>query len=104
MLREAVKAGKADGWQLAFLTDRILMNQGKKQIYGTQKVISTIPGRSYIIPLEYPERVDELRREVGLPPLADDLEEEGMHWDPEEYRRNLLEIERMYKERFDSSK
>jgi hypothetical protein len=104
MLREAVKEGKADGWQLAFLTDRILMNQGKKQIYGTQKVISTIPGRSYIIPLEDPERVDELRQEVGLPSLADDLEEEGMHWDPEEYRRNLPEIERMYKERSDSLK
>lgn len=37
MLQQAVQTGKANGWHLAFLTDRILMNQGKKQIYGTQK-------------------------------------------------------------------
>lgn len=104
MLREAVTEGRAEGWQLAFLTDRIRMNQGKKQIYGTQKILSTVPGRSYIIPLEYPEKVDELRKEVGLQPLANDLEEEGMHWDLEEYMKNLPEIEKMYKERHEGSK
>ncbi|WP_165041330.1 DUF6624 domain-containing protein [Dysgonomonas sp. ZJ709] len=104
MLKDAVKSGKAEGWQLAFLTDRILMNQGRKQIYGTQKIISKDPARSYIIPLEDPNNVDELRKEVGLPPLAKDLEEEGMHWDLEEYKKNLPTIEKMYRERYETLK
>ncbi len=104
MLRQAVQEGKADGWHLAFLTDRILMNQGRKQIYGTQKVLSSVPGRSYIIPLEYPEKVDELRHEVGLQSLGEDLEKEGMHWDLNEYLQRLPEIEKMYRERYESSK
>ncbi len=101
-LAEAVLDGRAEGWHLAFLTDRTLMNQGHKQVYGTQKIVSREPGKSYIVPLEHPEQVDELRASVGLGPLADDLADYGMEWDPDDYMSRLPEIERMYRERFES--
>ncbi|ARS36699.1 DUF6624 domain-containing protein [Pontibacter actiniarum] len=100
VLRKAVEAGSAKPWHYAFLQDRILMNQGKPQIYGTQKVVSDDPDKSYIIPLQDPDHVDSLRAEVGLGLLKDDLEEVGMRWDVEAYKRRLPEIERMYRERF----
>lgn len=97
MLREAFEDGRAEGWHLAFLTDRILMNRGEKQIYGTQKIIT---GEGYyIVPLADPERVDELRAELGMAPLAEDMEEEGYDWNLEDYLRDLPRIETMYGER-----
>jgi hypothetical protein len=52
--------------------------------------------------LEYPDNIDDLRKELGLPPLAEDLAEEGIHWDLDEYKKNLPVIEKMYKERYDA--
>ncbi|MCC8018636.1 MAG: hypothetical protein LIO85_02525 [Rikenellaceae bacterium] len=102
MLAEAAADGRAEWWHFAFLTDRTLMNRGLKQIYGTQKILSRQPGKSYIVPLEHPERVDELRASVGLDPLAEELADYGMEWDLGEYLRNLPDIERMYRERYEA--
>ncbi len=99
ILEQAVKSGNAEGWQLAFLTDRILMNQGKFQIYGTQVIISENPIDSYIVPLQNPEKVDELRQSVGLEPLNDYLQEYDMEWDIEKYLENLPHILELYKNR-----
>ncbi|MCT3762527.1 hypothetical protein HZP98_05615 [Elizabethkingia anophelis] len=98
-IKDAVKKGNAEPWHLAFLTDRILMNQGKKQIYGTQKIITKNPETSYIIPLENPEKVDELRKEIGLDLLNDDMQEDGLSWNLEDYKKDLPRIEKLYKER-----
>jgi len=98
-LKDAVIKGDAEPWHLAFLTDRILMNQGKKQVYGTQKIMTKNPETSYIIPLENPEKVDELRKEIGLDPLNDDLQEDGLSWNLEDYKKDLPRIEKLYKER-----
>ncbi len=54
---------------LALLTDRVLLAEGEKQIYGTQFVVQDdewVPLR-----LEDEENVDVRRAEVGLPPLAE---------------------------------
>lgn len=57
---------------LAYLTDRVLLAEGKKQRYGTQ--FSTVDGELRPRPLENPKRVDERRRSVGLPPMKDYIE------------------------------
>lgn len=104
IIKNAVKKGDAEPWHYAYLTDRILMNQGKKQIYGTQTIISSNPKNSYVVPLENPEKVDELRQEFGLEPLKEYLEEMGIDWNLEEYKKNEKRIEKMYKERFEKRK
>ena len=71
-LTSAVKRDQAMSWQLAYLTDRVLINTGKKQIYGTQHEM--INDKLVPRPLEYPAKVDELRAEMDLGTLEDYLE------------------------------
>ena len=72
LLREAVEAGEADPTWLAKLTDRIRVFEGKGQIYGTHFDWDE-DGQMSPNPIASPDRVDERRAEVGLPPLRDDV-------------------------------
>lgn len=93
MLKQAVNEGCAEGWHYAFLVDRIRMNRGEKQVYGTQ-TITRNGTLDYVVPLENPDKVDSLRHGVGLGTLNEYLD--GV-WDLEAYKRDLPEIERKYK-------
>lgn len=54
----------------AHLTDRILMNKGEKQIYGTQfKLISE--EKVIVYPLKDKKNVNKLRKQAGLEKLED---------------------------------
>jgi hypothetical protein len=55
--------------ELAYLTDRVLLGEGKKQRYGTQ--FTQEGGKWQPLPLEDEADVDARRAEVGLEPLAD---------------------------------
>jgi hypothetical protein len=54
---------------IAYLTDRVLLAEGKKQVYGTQ--FNTDSGKLRPSPIEDEASVDKRRAEVGLPPLAE---------------------------------
>ena len=54
---------------LAYLTDRVLLGEGKKQLYGTQ--MDSTDGKWVPRPLEDPENVEKRRAERGLEPLAE---------------------------------
>jgi hypothetical protein len=64
-----VASGSGLGVELALLHDRVQLLLGERQRYGTNWV-ETDDGRR-LLPLEDPERVDEFRKELGLPPLED---------------------------------
>ena len=70
LLKEAVIKGEAEGWCLAYLKDRVLTMSGKHQIYGTQHDIDE-NGIAYPLPIENPETVDLLRKEIGLEALSE---------------------------------
>lgn len=70
LLAEATARGEADAFMLALLTDRVLQGEGRPQVYGTQYV-GTPGGGVAPWPIAEPELVDERRRAVGLPPLAE---------------------------------
>ena len=72
VLRRAVAAGDASAQHLAYLTDRVAMNEGRPQLYGTQ-VADMEDGVPVSWPIEDPDRVDERRSAVGLPPLKEHL-------------------------------
>lgn len=65
LLKKAVKLGEADAKDLAFLTDRVLIHQGKRQIYGTQ-----FKGKGYgdweLFPVRDIKKLDIRRKKVGL--------------------------------------
>jgi hypothetical protein len=52
---------------MAPLTDRILVRSNRPQRYGTQ--LSLINGKFVLKPIENKEQLDNLRTDVGLPPI-----------------------------------
>jgi hypothetical protein len=68
-LRAAVTQGEASVAHLAYLEDRVRVNAGQTQLYGTQ-----FTGTGETIgpcPIEDPGRLDERRAQAGLEPFAD---------------------------------
>jgi hypothetical protein len=54
---------------LAYLTDRVLLAEGKKQVYGTQFTLSG--GKWKPRPIDDEANVDKRRKEAGLAPIAE---------------------------------
>ncbi len=69
LLTQAVEQNEATAAHMAYLTDRVLIFEGKPQRYGTQ--FAGIGKSSKLLPIENEQDVDARRREVGLPPLAE---------------------------------
>ncbi|MDI3407925.1 DUF6624 domain-containing protein [Streptomyces cavernicola] len=70
LMEQAVSAGAAGPRELAFLRDRTLVNEGRKQVYGTQ-IAGVREGAPVPWPCEEPERMDELRAASGIEPFAE---------------------------------
>ncbi len=73
-LSESEERGEATKKQVAWLTDRIRFNEGKPQVYGT--VYDWNESGELYCEVEEPERVDQLRESIGLPPFKQSLEQE----------------------------
>ncbi|MFN0035416.1 MAG: DUF6624 domain-containing protein [Saprospiraceae bacterium] len=91
MMREAVKNGNASASSLALLEDRVALGQGKKQVYGSQIGFDKTAQKSYVLPLEDPDHVDERRAAAGLGPLAEYVRRWKIVWDVEEYKKQQTE-------------
>lgn len=70
-MRKAVKFGKANPQHLALLEDRILVGQGKKQIYGSQVKRNPSTGKNEFFPIANEADVNKRRATVRLPPLEE---------------------------------
>ena len=69
LMRDAVRLGETSVTELAYLTDRVCVNRGRLQVYGTQFSGS---GDDYDVrPIEDREHLDERRAAVGLEPFAE---------------------------------
>jgi hypothetical protein len=71
-IEKFVKKKQASGKSFAYLTDRIKINSGKPQIYGTQ-ISYDENGNAFSKKLKDPKNVNKRRMEVGLEPLEDYL-------------------------------
>lgn len=72
-VRSAYRAGDLQGQDYALLLDRVLVREGKPQVYGTQaRPFSEWKNREPALdPIEDEAHVDQRRAEVGLFPLAE---------------------------------
>ena len=68
-LRGAVDQGEAASAQLAYLEDRVRVNAGQPQLYGTQFTVTG--GEFGPCPIEDRQRLDNRRAEAGPEPFAD---------------------------------
>lgn len=69
--RDLKNAGE-DALLFAILHDRLQIELGRKQRYGTQ-LSKDAEGNPLVLPLEDLKNVEQLRKEIGLPPLAEYL-------------------------------
>ena len=69
-MRRAVISKNASGQQYAYLSDRIALNEGKPQVYGTQVLMS---GNTRVKPCIAPDKLNNRRKSVGLEPIEEYL-------------------------------
>ena len=81
VLQAAVEKGDGSKDQLALLTDRVLILEGKKQRYGTQIGIDTLTKKFFLSPTEDLVNLDKRRKEMGLPPINEYLARWNIKWE-----------------------
>lgn len=69
----AVKKGEIEKAAVARLVDRMRVDAGMKQLFGTQ--VKVMNGFLVLTPIEAEAQVDDRRKQFGLPPLAPNLRE-----------------------------
>jgi len=88
LLKESAEKGESRLADMALMDDRIRMYRKKKQLYGSQTF--SINGKSYVWPIEDAKNVDERRKSVQLPPLADYLKLMGLSYPQDELPAELF--------------
>ncbi len=79
MFQRSVDEGESRAMDLAYLQDRILMRQGKKQLYGSQVVFNKTGGQEFY-PIEDEKNVNNRRKKVGLGPMEEYAENFGIDY------------------------
>ncbi|MFJ8886586.1 DUF6624 domain-containing protein [Streptomyces sp. NPDC102402] len=72
LLERAVQDGDARVQHWAHLYDRTLVNSGRPQEFGTQRVLTT--SGVELCPVRAPDSLDQRRASIGLSPIATSLE------------------------------
>jgi hypothetical protein len=70
MLQQSVEEGESNIIDMVMMQDRILMREGKKQMYGSQ-VVFTTTGEPAFYPIEDEKNVNTRREKVGLMPIEE---------------------------------
>ena len=79
-LMEKAPNGELDRQSLAFLSDRVRAAEGKGQLYGTQ--IEMVDDRWQPMQVEDPDKLDERRAAMGLPPMKEYLRQVEQMYGP----------------------
>lgn len=82
MAKQAAERGDLSKSALALLQDRILIGQGKPQIYGSQLHTDSATGKTVFSPIEDEAHVDERRAAIGMEPLASYAKRFGLVYTP----------------------
>ncbi|WP_243303098.1 DUF6624 domain-containing protein [Geothrix oryzisoli] len=80
IFRTAARSGESKLKWLALLEDRVLVGEGKKQLYGTQLIEKKGIKGIQVEPIAEEANVDERRAKMGLGPLADYLRGFGIDY------------------------
>lgn len=70
LLVKSYELGETPGRYYATMLDRILIDKGQKQLYGTQIQMEKQNGQFVLFPIESESSVDIRRKKAGLMPLA----------------------------------
>jgi hypothetical protein len=87
MMREAVKEKKVRADSLALMEDRIALESGEKQIYGSQ--LSSVDGKMALRPTEDPDHLDDRRAAIGMSRIADYVANWKLEWDLNAFKKRM---------------
>jgi hypothetical protein len=93
MIEEAVKKDNLPKRQYAMFYDRLVLNRGERQVYGTQLANNNETKESYVLPLSDPKNVDKRRMEMGLNSMQENMNRWNLIWDVDEYIKARPAIE-----------
>lgn len=82
LLDKAMQDGQLSKGNWAYLIDRMRMNRGEKQVYGSQMRLKEDKAGYELWPLEDPYHVNERRTAVGLGPIEDYISRWGVTFEP----------------------
>jgi hypothetical protein len=82
MIQQAERNGDVDPESVALLQDRILVREGKKQLYGSQLFYDETTHTYKVSPIEDEAHVNERRAEKGMTPLQDYLKQWAIDYVP----------------------
>lgn len=74
LMLKKVKKQNASAQDYAYLVDRVKINTGEPQLYGTQFTVKDVNKGYELKPVYKPEELDRRRKEIGLPPIEEYLE------------------------------
>ena len=80
LLRKSVEQDKSPAKYLALMEDRVLMFQGKKQIYGSQYEFDEPTQKYKLYPIADERLVNDRRKLMGLPPLEEEAKTFGIDY------------------------
>ncbi|MBB3699158.1 hypothetical protein KMW28_26435 [Flammeovirga yaeyamensis] len=64
LLESSALKGESELWEMASMKDRMLVENGEKQLYGTQSKL--VDGKVELYPVEDAENLNKRRRKVGI--------------------------------------
>ena len=93
MINKAVEKDELPKRQYAMFYDRLLLGQGKRQVYGTQLAMSKESKKPYVLPLDDARNVDQRRAKMGLNTMQENLNRWDLTWDVNAYLKALPALE-----------
>lgn len=79
LMKKSVLINESQAIHYARLIDRILVNDNKPQIYGSQTTLDE-SGKSIFFEIEKPELINKRRKEIGLDGIESFAKESGIEW------------------------
>ncbi|TAH20382.1 MAG: hypothetical protein EAZ08_05950 [Cytophagales bacterium] len=78
LLRKSVSNEESNTYDLALMEDKVLISQGKKQLYGTQVKRNPQTKQYEVLPIEDEKNIDKRRKKMGMDSLAEYLKGFGI--------------------------
>lgn len=91
-MRVAFENKNVEAHDLALVEDKVALRKGNKQLYGS--VVVTIGAKNYVAPIEDVENLNKKRSSLGLKSMNDHLQNWGMKWDVNKYKKDLVLLEK----------
>lgn len=102
LMKTEVEKSNASGVYFAYLTDRVSLNTGKKQIYGTQVKYNLENAQAIPKSLADRKSVNERRKSIGLPLIEiylNQLSKAHFHMNKETYEKKGIKNPKLYPEK-----